>query len=175
MSLPTIAEESWANMAEQKSPNASPRPAPVPVSLSSEAEEFFPPVPPKPLKLNAEEFVPFNQRNPIPRRITRNNNANANLENARLKIQHQLRLANRPRNEVKNIENLRSKLQKIGTSNTRGNYNEKMQRYLNARAAAVPLENIERNLMRLRTTRKTRKARKNRKVRKSRKNGKGRK
>jgi hypothetical protein len=175
MSLPTIQEESWADMAEQKSPNASPRPVPVPVSLSSEVEEFFPSVQPKPFKLNAEEFVPFNQRAPIPRRITRNNNANANLENARLKIQHQMRLANRTRNESKNIENLSNKLKSIAISNTRGNYNEKMQRYLNARATAVPLENIERNLMRPRNTRKSRKARKNRKTRKSRKNGKGRK
>jgi hypothetical protein len=172
MSLPIIPEESWANMAEKNSANASPRPVPVATSLSSEAEEFFPSMP-KPLKLNAEEFIPFNQRSPIPRRISRNNNMN--LENARFKIEHQMRLANRSKNESKNIENLRSKLQKIGTSNTRGNYNKKMQNYLRVRTAAIPLENIERNLIRPSSSRKTRKNRKARKTRKSRKSRRSRK
>ena len=131
MSLPTIQEESWANMAGNKTPKVNS----IPLS--------------KPLSSEANEYVPLN-------------------ENSKLMMNYQLRLANRPNSERKNIQNLKNTLTNIGTSNTRGNYNEKMRHYMRVKSA-VPLETIERNLLRPKSNSKSRKSRKGRKSRKSRK------
>ena len=90
---------------------------------------------------NAEEYVPFNKREPIPNRIFRNDLNNTT------------------------IANLKRSIRIPSANNARNNYQKKMNRFTRVKSTAIPMRNIERNINR---QRKSRKSRKNRKSRKSR-------
>jgi len=98
----------------------------------------------------AEEYVPINQRPPIPRRIIRNNLNNNKLNRLRRNLTIKSNL-----NKIKQNVSVKS------ANNSRNNYKKKMANFMRLRSAAIPMENIERNLSRpRRKTRKTRKGRK---------------
>jgi hypothetical protein len=102
---------------------------------------------PRVLSNKAEEYVPINQRPPIPRRIIRNN-----LNNNKLNILRRNLTIKSNLNKIKRNVSVKS------ANNARNNYKKKMANYMRVRSAAIPMENIERNLTRPR--RKTRKGRK---------------
>jgi len=105
------------------------------------------------LSNKAEEYIPINQRPPIPRRIIRNNIANTNLNALRRNLSIKA-----------NINKIRRNLTLKTANNARKNYKNKMKNFMRVRSTAIPLENLERNL-----TRPSRKGRKASKTRKSRK------